>query len=174
MRPRLARHPFVALSLGLLLIVLQEAHAFVGNRAPEVTSPVWINAEPQSMAGLRGRVVLVEFWTHGCFNCRNVEPYIKQWHQRYADRGLVVIGVHSPEFAYERSVENVKRYIKEHDIRHAVAIDNDFVTWNRYLNRGWPAIYLIDRHGVLRYMRYGEGGYTQTEQMILSLLTERP
>ena len=151
-----------------------EAHAFIGMKAPEVTSPAWINAGPQSLNGLRGKVVLVEFWTFGCYNCRNVEPQVKAWHRQYADRGFLVIGVHSPEFTYEKNLEAVKRYVKDHDIRYPVAVDNDFANWNRFGNRYWPAMYLIDKQGVIRYVRVGEGGYAETDRMIQNLLTETP
>lgn len=156
-----------------LLLAVPQARAAVGMKAPDVASSVWINSGPQSVADLRGNVVLVEFWTFGCYNCRNVEPYVKEWHKKYADQGLVVIGVHSPEFKYEHSVENVKRYIDEHGITYAVPIDNDFAIWNRYGNRYWPAMYVIDKQGIIRYTRFGEGGYAQTEQQIQALLTER-
>jgi len=149
------------------------AQGRVGIPAPEIANPVWLNSEPKRMAELRGKVVLVEFWTFGCYNCRNVEPYVKDWHRKYADKGLFVIGVHSPEFDHERDIENVKRHIREHDIRYAVPIDNDFTTWDRYGNRYWPAFYLIDKQGIIRYTRFGEGGYAQTEQQITSLLAER-
>ncbi len=152
----------------------KEALAFVGMKAPEVTSPAWFNAEPQSLSDLRGKVVLVEFWTFGCYNCRNVEPQVKAWHRQYADRGFVVIGVHSPEFAYEKNLEAVKRYVKDHDIRYAVAVDNDFANWNRFGNRYWPAMYLIDKQGVIRYVRVGEGGYAETDRVIQELLAETP
>jgi thiol-disulfide isomerase/thioredoxin len=145
----------------------------VGMAAPEFANDTWINSEPQRLSGLRGKVVLVEFWTFGCYNCRNVEPYVKEWHKKYSGKGLVIIGVHSPEFSHERAIENVKRYVSEHGIRYAVAVDNDFATWNRYQNRYWPAMYLIDKKGVIRYIRIGEGGYRQTEEQILGLLTER-
>jgi len=151
-----------------------EAHASIGMKSPEVTSPAWINAEPQSLRDLRGKVVLVEFWTFGCYNCRNVEPQVKAWHRQYTDRGFVVIGVHSPEFAYEKNVEAVKRYVKDHDIRYPVAVDNDFANWNRFGNRYWPAMYLIDKQGVIRYVRVGEGGYAETDTVIQKLLAETP
>ena len=93
--------------------------------APEISGQSWLNSGPMQIAELKGKVVLVEFWTFGCHNCRNVEPYIKAWHQKYADRGLVIIGVHAPEFSYERSVTNVQRYVREHAIPYPVAIDND-------------------------------------------------
>ncbi len=150
------------------------AQAMVGKPAPEIQNLVWLNGEPTTLAELRGKVVLVEFWTFGCYNCRNVEPYVRAWHQRYVDKGLVVIGVHSPEFNYERDVEKVKAYLKEKDIRYPVPIDNDFATWNRYGNRYWPAMYLIDKQGIIRYTRFGEGGYAQTERQIQALLAEQP
>jgi thiol-disulfide isomerase/thioredoxin len=154
-------------------VSLQPAEAMIGKPAPEIANATWLNSGPLRMADLQGKVVMVEFWTFGCFNCRNVEPYVKQWHQQYADQGLVVIGVHSPEFLHERDVGNVKRYIKEHDMRFAVPIDNDFSTWNSYGNRYWPAIYLIDKRGIIRYIKIGEGGYAETEQHIQTLLAER-
>lgn len=150
------------------------AYAAIGMQAPEITNDIWLNSPPLHVANLKGKVVMVEFWTFGCYNCRNVEPYVKQWHRKYADQGLVVIGVHSPEFSHEREVENVQRYLKEHDIHFAVPIDNDFSTWNKYGNRYWPAMYLIDKQGVIRHVRIGEGGYQETERLIQSLLAEKP
>ncbi len=148
--------------------------AFLGRKAPEVTSQVWINSDPLSLQGLKGKVALVEFWTFGCFNCRNVEPKVKEWHQRYADKGLVVIGIHSPEFSYEKNVAAVREYVRTNGIHYPVAIDNEFVNWDRYGNRYWPCMYLIDKQGVIRYLRAGEGGYGQTEQVIQNLLAEQP
>lgn len=148
------------------------AQAAVGMKAPDITSPIWLNSAPLRMAELKGKVVMVEFWTFGCYNCRNIEAYVKQWQQKYLEEGLVVIGVHSPEFSHERNVENVRRYLKEHEIRFAVPIDNDFSAWNNYGNRYWPALYLIDKEGIVRYIRVGEGGYRETERQIQSLLAE--
>lgn len=163
-----------------ILVALAAVSAFgptaqgrVGIPAPEIADTVWLNSEPKRMADLRGKVVMVEFWTFGCYNCRNVEPYVKAWHKKYADQGLVIIGVHSPEFSFERDIENVKRHLRENDIRYAVPIDNDFSTWNRFGNRYWHAMYLIDKQGVIRYTRIGEGGYAQTEHQIRALLAER-
>lgn len=150
----------------------QEVHALTGMQVPEITSSDWINSEPQSFSGLRGKVALVEFWTFGCYNCRNVEPQVKQWYQEYSDRGLVVISIHSPEFAYEKDIDAVTRYVRDHGIRYAVAVDNDFVNWNRFGNRYWPAMYLVDKRGVVRYVRVGEGGYDQTQRVIEALLKE--
>lgn len=157
---------------GLLSGMESAAYGRVGMPAPDITNKVWLNTEPQHLADLKGKVVMVEFWTFGCFNCRNVEPYVKAWHKQYVARGLVIIGVHSPEFGFERDIENVKRHIREHDIQYAVAIDNDFSTWNRYGNHYWPAMYLIDKKGIIRYTRFGEGGYGETERMIQRLLAE--
>ena len=153
-------------------LVFAAADGGVGTPAPEISGQSWLNSEPLELAELKGKVVLLEFWTFGCYNCRNVEPYIKSWHQKYAEKGLVVIGVHAPEFSYERSIANVQRYVREHAIQYPVAIDNDFHTWKRYQNRYWPAMYLIDKRGVIRYLRVGEGGYQQTEQKIRALLEE--
>lgn len=154
------------------LVSLGSVNAMVGKPAPDIANEIWLNSAPLRMADLKGKVVMVEFWTFGCYNCRNVEPYVKQWHQKYADKGFMVIGVHSPEFSYERDSAKVEQYIREHDIRFPVPIDNDFSTWNRYGNRYWPAMYLIDKQGVIRYVRIGEGRYQETERLIQSLLAE--
>lgn len=151
---------------------LSDVHGRVGMPAPEITSSTWLNGAPQSLADLRGKVVLVEFWTFGCYNCKNVEPYIKQWSDKYKEKGLVVIGIHSPEFSFERDLTNVKQYIQEHRITYPVVIDNDFSNWKQYRNRYWPAMYVIDKQGVIRYVRIGEGGYQETEHRIQALLSE--
>jgi thiol-disulfide isomerase/thioredoxin len=156
----------------LLSLTWAVVNAGVGIKAPDITSQTWLNSAPIHLADLKGKVVMVEFWTFGCYNCRNVEPHVKEWHQKYAGQGLVVIGVHSPEFSYERNLDKVTRYLKEHDIRFPVPIDNDFSTWNRYGNRYWPAMYLIDKQGMVRYVRVGEGGYQETERLIKTLLAE--
>lgn len=156
-----------------ILVTWCVANAGVGMKAPEITNEIWLNSAPLHLSDLKGQVVMVEFWTFGCYNCRNVEPYVKQWHQKYADKGFVIIGVHSPEFSYEHDSAKVKRYIQEHDIRFPIPIDNDFSTWNRYGNRYWPAMHLIDKQGVIRHVRIGEGGYQETERLIQSLLAER-
>lgn len=156
----------------VLFLIWAVVNAGVGTKAPEIASQTWLNSDPVRLSDLKGKVVMVEFWTFGCYNCRNVEPYVKAWHHKYAERGFVVIGVHSPEFSYEHDLDKVGRYLKEHDIRFPVPIDNDFSTWNRYGNRYWPAMYLIDKQGVIRYVRVGEGGYQETERAIQALLGE--
>ena len=140
--------------------------------APDISGNPWLNSAPLTVDKLKGKVVLVEFWTFGCYNCANVEPYIKEWYDRYKDRGFAVIGVHSPEFAHERRLENVRAYVERQGIHYPVVIDNDFAIWRRYSNHYWPAVYLIDKQGQLRYRTIGEGRYTQTEQMIQTLLAE--
>ena len=168
----------IAALLSLLAIALLSGAMFsavdagVGMPAPEISGQSWLNSEPLRLARLKGKVVLVEFWTFGCYNCRNVELHIKAWHERYAEKGLVIIGVHSPEFNYERVLANVQRYVREHAIKYPITIDNEFITWNKYGNRYWPALYLIDKRGVIRYLRIGEGGYEQTERRIQVLLQE--
>ncbi|GKS57559.1 hypothetical protein YTPLAS18_10860 [Nitrospira sp.] len=159
---------------GVLAGVLSwnQAVATVGMKAPEIPNDTWLNSPPLRLSDLHGSVVMVEFWTFGCYNCRNVEPYVKAWHERYAKNGLTIIGIHSPEFSYEHDLEQVRRYMSEHDIRYAVSIDNDFAAWNRYGNRYWPAMYLIDKKGVIRAVRVGEGGYAETERLIQQLLAE--
>lgn len=163
--------------LGAILTVLVFAAAAVdagvGMRAPDIASQTWLNSDLIHLSDFKGKVVIVEFWTFGCYNCRNVEPYVKTWHEKYAAQGLVVIGVHSPEFSYEHDLDKVASYLKQHDIRFPVPIDNDFATWNRYGNRYWPALYLIDKQGVIRYVRIGEGGYQDTERIIQRLLAEK-
>ncbi len=143
-----------------------------GDAAPAVTGAVWINSEPLDLDALRGEVVLVEFWTFACWNCERVEPNLKRWHALYAEDGLVVIAVHTPEFQFERNPGAVRRYVREHRIHYAVAVDNRAVTWRRYANRYWPALYLIDKDGIVRHVRIGEGGYEETERRIRTLLAE--
>jgi thiol-disulfide isomerase/thioredoxin len=144
-----------------------------GGIAPPVHGDYWINSKPLLPADLAGKVVLVEFWTFACGNCRNVQPYIKQWHERYARDGLLILAVHTPEFPYEANFGNVARYVRDNDIRYVVPVDNDFTTWRRYENAAWPALYLISRDGRIRYTHVGEGAYAETEQAIRRLLAER-
>ncbi len=153
----------------LTLFTLSLVHA---SQAPDIVSPTWLNSQPLKLENLRGKVVMVEFWTFGCWNCRNIEPYVKEWHEKYAKQGLVVIAVHSPEFKYEYDVGKVKDYIQEHGIPYAVPIDNEFRNWRQYHNRYWPTLYLIDKRGTIQYTRIGEGGYEETEQTIQRLLAE--
>jgi len=132
----------------------------------------WLNSPPLTLAGLRGKVVLVDFWTYTCVNCIRTFPYINDWHSRYAADGLVIVGMHSPEFEFEKITENVAASAQEAGLAHPIAQDNDFATWNAYGNRFWPAKYLIDQDGVIRYTHFGEGKYRETEEKIRELLEE--
>jgi len=140
--------------------------------APEFASGTWINSEPLTIKGLRGRVVLVDFWTFGCYNCRNTLPFVKRWHERYSDKGLTIVGVHSPEFDTEKRVENVRREIASLDIRYPVVTDNDYETWKAYDVEAWPTLFLLDKSGRVRFSHVGEGAYEETERTIQKLLAE--
>ena len=144
-------------------------------RAPELfrVDP-WFNTpdgEPLKLAALHDRVVLLEFWTFACVNCQRTLPFLRRLHDQYQP-DLTVVGVHSPEFAFERSVENVERFLHEHGLEYPVGLDNDFVAWNAYGNRYWPTMYLIDRAGRIRYTHIGEGNDGPTEAAIRTLLAE--
>jgi len=132
----------------------------------------WINSDPLTLEQLRGKVVLVDFWTYTCVNCIRTFPFLKLWHSRYADDGLVILGVHTPEFEFEKDYANVLEATEENGIVWPVAQDNDFATWQAYENRYWPAKYLIDQDGVIRYTHFGEGKYAETEEEIRKLLEE--
>jgi cytochrome c biogenesis protein CcdA/thiol-disulfide isomerase/thioredoxin len=135
--------------------------------APELQGIVeWINSAPLSLSALRGRVVLVDFWTYSCINCLRTLPHLKAWDRAYRDDGLTIVGVHAPEFAFEREPDNVREAVRKLGIRYAVALDNDFVTWSAYANQYWPAKYLLDRAGRVRYVHFGEGEYEKTERLI--------
>lgn len=139
--------------------------------APEFTGiETWINSEPLSMAGLKGKVVLVDFWTYSCINCVRTLPYITQWDAKYHDKGLVIVGVHSPEFEFEKDAANVRNAVVARGIHYPVALDNHLDTWSNFHNRYWPAHYLIDRDGKVVYTHFGEGEYEVTENNIRYLL----
>ena len=132
----------------------------------------WLNSEPLTLAGLRRRVVLIDFWTYSCINCLRTLPYLREWDDRYRAAGLTIVGVHSPEFAFERVESNVRENTRKLGVRYPVALDNDFATWKAWRNQYWPAKYLIDRDGRVRYYHFGEGDYAETEEAIRSLLGE--
>ncbi len=143
--------------------------------APEFAGiKAWINSEMLTMSQLKGKVVLVDFWTYSCINCVRTLPSLKKWYQKYKDKGFVIIGVHTPEFAFEHDIKNVKNAIKRFDIAYPVALDNDYMTWKNYHNNYWPAHYLIDQHGIIKYIHFGEGAYDKTENVIRSLLGLEP
>jgi thiol-disulfide isomerase/thioredoxin len=132
----------------------------------------WINSAPLSMQQLRGKVVLVDFWTYDCINCQHVLPYVKGWHQKYKDQGLVVVGVHTPEYGFERNLNNLKTAVQRNAISFPVAQDNRYATWGAYNNQFWPAFYLVDKKGDVVYSHFGEGDYAQTEATIRKLLAQ--
>jgi thiol-disulfide isomerase/thioredoxin len=141
--------------------------------APELSNDIWLNVDaPLLLADLRGKVVIVEMWTFGCINCQNVMPSLKEWHGKYKDQGLVIIGNHYPEFSYEEDLDNLKAAIARFDIQYPVTQDNDGATWRAYKNHYWPALYLIDKQGHIRYVHIGEGRYKETEENIKALLAE--
>jgi thiol-disulfide isomerase/thioredoxin len=150
------------------LPVLGPAPDFTGNQR-------WFNtpgARPLTLEALRGKVVLVDFWTYTCINCIRTLPYVEAWFERYRNRGLVVVGVHTPEFGFEKDAGNVQAAIDQNGLRYPVAQDNDYATWNAWSNQFWPAKYLIDAEGRVRYTHFGEGEYRQTEEAVRSLLAE--
>jgi cytochrome c biogenesis protein CcdA/thiol-disulfide isomerase/thioredoxin len=150
-----------------------EAAAGEAPLAPELEGIVeWVNSDPLSVRQLRGRVVLVDFWTYSCINCLRTLPHLKAWDRAYRDDGLTIVGVHAPEFAFERVPDNVRAAVRKLEIRYPVALDNDFATWTAYANEYWPAKYLIDRKGRVRYFHFGEGEYDETEQLIRRYLGE--
>ncbi|MHB0975759.1 MAG: thioredoxin family protein [Candidatus Aquicultorales bacterium] len=141
-------------------------------RAPEIKGGPWINSKPLAPGDLRGRAVLVDFWTYSCVNCLRTLPYLKEWHRRYAKDGLVIIGVHSPEFEFEKDPENVRDFMIRNGIDYPVVLDNDYSVWSAFANKYWPHHYFIDGRGYIRYDHAGEGGYGHSEQVIQALLKE--
>ena len=142
-------------------------------KAPEfqdVTS--YINSNGTKLSDLKGKVVLVDFWTYSCINCIRTLPYLVDWNQKYSDKGLVIVGIHSPEFEFEKNVDNVKQAVTRFGIDYPVLLDNDKGTWNAFQNNYWPRKYLVDSEGYIRYDHIGEGGYVETENAIRSLLAE--
>jgi thiol-disulfide isomerase/thioredoxin len=130
----------------------------------------WLNSEPLTMQGLLGGVVLVQFWTYTCINWLRTLPYVRAWAERYADHGVVVIGVHTPEFPFEHDVDNVRREAKEMGVDYPIALDNDYAIWEAFDNRYWPALYVVDVEGQTRHHRFGEGDYERTEEVVQQLL----
>ena len=132
----------------------------------------WLNSQPLSDDAFRGKVVLVDFWTYSCINWRRSLPYVRAWAKKYRKHGLIVVGVHSPEFQFERDIENVRRAAQTMMIDYPVAIDNDYAVWRAFNNEFWPALYIADKNGRIRHHQFGEGGYEQSERVIQQLLRE--
>jgi thiol-disulfide isomerase/thioredoxin len=140
---------------------------------PQLAGAVaWLNSPPLTREGLKGKVVLVDFWTYSCINCLRSIPYVRAWAEKYKDQGLVVIGVHAPEFAFEKNIDNVRRAVSDLKIGYAVAIDNDYAIWRAFNNEYWPAHYFIDAKGQIRHHHFGEGNYDESERAIQQLLAE--
>lgn len=148
-------------------------------RAPELRALDWLDMEslsvdglPPSLQALRRRVVLIDFWDYTCVNCLHTLPYLKEWHRRYAAMGLVILGIHAPEFAFSKTRAFVEAGVREFELPYPVALDNEYATWNAYGNRSWPAKYLIDAEGLMRAYHFGEGAYEEFEEQIQKLLQE--
>ncbi len=141
--------------------------------APEFTQVTgYINTNPVKLSDLRGKVVLVHFWTYTCINCIHTIPHLNDWYAKYAGKGFVITGIQTPEFEFEKNIESVKQAVKDFNIKYPVIQDNNYGTWNSYENRYWPRDYLVDNEGYIRYDHVGEGGYNETEKVIQSLLGE--
>jgi thiol-disulfide isomerase/thioredoxin len=169
------QRPGVGRAVTLLLTgMLAWAPVFAGDGGaiPLSGATRWLNSAPLDGAMLGGKVVLVDFWTYSCSNCLNALPYVKAWDARYRARGLVVIGVHTPEFDAEREQQNVERALSKLGVTYPVAMDNRYSIWNAFGNKYWPAQYLIDARGRLRYRHYGEGAYREIDSNIQTLLRE--
>ncbi|HEY6222875.1 MAG TPA: thioredoxin-like domain-containing protein, partial [Gemmatimonadales bacterium] len=132
----------------------------------------WLNSPPLTAEGLRGKVVLVDFWTYTCINWLRTLPYVRAWAEKYQPRGLVMIGVHTPEYGFEHDLENVRRAVKDMHVDFPVAVDNDYAIWNGFDNEYWPALYFIDAKGAIRHHQFGEGEYDEAETVIQKLLIE--
>lgn len=140
--------------------------------APEISNGLWINSEPLTLRSLQGRVVLIEFWTFACYNCRNTLPTVKKWDTQYRDKGLTIIGVHTPETDLERNETDLRREIAALEIKYPVVTDNDYATWKAYGVEAWPTLFLLDKQGRVRWTHVGEGRYDETEAVIQKLLVE--
>ena len=145
----------------------------VEGRLPSFAGAIeWLNSKPLTPAELRGKVVLVQFWTYTCVNWLRTLPYVRAWAEKYKDKGLVVIGVHTPEFGFEKNLDNIRQAMKEMRVDYPVAVDSNYAIWNAFRNEYWPAEYVIDAQGHIRYHQFGEGAYDETERVIQQLLAE--
>jgi thiol-disulfide isomerase/thioredoxin len=152
-------------------IVTPKNIATSANQLPEFQGiSEWMNSSPIATKDLLGKVVLVQIWTLGCINCQRTLPYVTSWNKKYAAKGLQTIGIHTPEFPFERDSKNIRRAIAKHGITYPVAVDNDFQTWKAFKNEYWPHLFLADRQGIIRYDHIGEGAYDETEAKIRQLL----
>ncbi|MFN2454479.1 MAG: redoxin domain-containing protein [Pyrinomonadaceae bacterium] len=141
-------------------------------RAPALSQGTWINSEPLKLEALRGRVVVVDFWTFGCYNCRNTLPTLKNWDAKYRDKGLTIVGVHTPESGYEKDLGNIRRAVREQNLRYPVVTDLNGDTWRAYGIEAWPTTVIVDKQGRVRFTHIGEGMYDQMDRVIQKLLAE--
>ncbi len=144
--------------------------AFVGQKAPELKTSEWINSEPLTLDGLRGKVVLIDFWAFACPECAKTMPHLKEMHAKYADEGLVIIGVHTPRAEFENDVAKVRETVAARGLEYPVTIDHDYLTWTDYLCAAWPTHYVVDQEGVIQLSHTGIGRYEGTEEVIQRLL----
>lgn len=144
-----------------------------GAMPPLDGATTWINSAPLDASALAGKVVMIDFWTFGCYNCLNALPHVKALEAKYRDRGFVVIGVHTPEFAREKIVDNVRREITRLGVVYPVVVDNDYQIWRAFHNEYWPAAYFVDKAGRIRYHHFGEGRYDEQDAVVAQLLSER-
>src|SRR5216684_3153538 len=150
-----------------------EVHLPIEGELPSLSgATAWLNTPPLAAADLRGKVVLIDFWTYTCINWLRTLPYVRAWAEKYRDHGVVVIGVHSHEFSFEHDLENVRRAAKDMRVEYPIAIDNDYAVWSAFDNHYWPALYLVDSQGRIRYHQFGEGAYEQSEMILQQLLAE--
>jgi len=156
-------------------VMTREEKEKIYEPAKEITTPDgFINTEGITIGDLVGKqVILVDFWTYSCINCQRTLPHLNEWHEKYGDKGLTIIGVHTPEFEFEKEYANVLAAVEKFGVKYPVVLDNDYSTWTAYENRYWPRKYLIDIDGYIVYDHIGEGGYAETEQKIVDLLNER-
>jgi thiol-disulfide isomerase/thioredoxin len=142
-----------------------------GKSLPEFTGiQEWLNSSPISTADLKGNVVLIQIWTFACINCQRTLPYVTKWHETYAKQGLKVVGIHTPEFPFERDINQIKAALNKHRITYPIAVDNQHKMWSAYNNEYWPHLFLADRRGIIQYDHIGEGAYDTTERKIRQLL----
>jgi len=168
----------LAVSLGVLVLGGRSSAGpsqldTLGPMPPLTGAVQWLNSPPLDREALKGKVVLVDFWTYDCVNCRRSLPYVNTWAKRYADQGLVVIGVHTPEYDYENNIGNVREQVARLGIQYPVAVDNRYAIWNAFGNQFWPAHYFVDAKGQVRYVHFGEGAYDTQEQVIQQLLADK-
>jgi thiol-disulfide isomerase/thioredoxin len=156
----------------LLLAAIHPRLPIEGELPSLESATEWLNSQPLTAAGLRGKVVLISFWTYTCINWLRQLPYVRAWAEKYKDQGLVVIGVHTPEFAFERNLDNVRRAAKDMRVDYPIAVDSDYAIWRAFNNRYWPALYFVDAQGHIRHHLFGEGAYEESEMILQQLLEE--